>query len=225
MNLQQFKTALNNMANQIGLDIKAINDWKSTLINDASIALDKVWSSKKVSDEFDKKVDKVAGKGLSDENYTTAEKTKLAGLESSKFKGLYPNLAALKVDYPEGAGESWSNGEGGWYADVDAGTGSDTIRYVWDKSDDKWVSGGSGSPLTPAQIKSMYESNPDTNAFTDSDKNKLDNIEAGAQVNTITGVKGSAEATYRIGDVSIGMVDIDAGTTDPMVTYTTARDS
>lgn len=37
--------------------------------------------------------------------------------------------------------------------------------------------------LDAATIKVLYESNPDTNAFTDSEKTKLGNIEAGAEVN------------------------------------------
>ena len=40
------------------------------------------------------------------------------------------------------------------------------------------------------------------------DKAKLDGIESGAQVNTITGVKGAAEATYRTGEVSIAVADL-----------------
>ena len=39
--------------------------------------------SKAVGDELDAKVDKVAGKDLSTNDYTTAEKTKLAGLPST----------------------------------------------------------------------------------------------------------------------------------------------
>src|SRR5690606_10863344 len=41
------------------------------------------------------KVDKVEGKGLSPEEFTTAEKDKLAGLESPKFKGQFLSLADL----------------------------------------------------------------------------------------------------------------------------------
>lgn len=40
---------------------------------------------------------------------------------------------------------------------------------------------------------------------------KLNGIEAGAQVNTITGVKGSAESTYRTGNVSISKENIGLG--------------
>ena len=124
------------------------------------------------------KVDVDGTKVLSDENYTSDEKAKLAGLESSRFKGLYASLAALEAAHPTaGAGD---------YADVDAGVGSDTLRYVWDVDDAQWIGSGSGTPLTAAQIKTLYESNADTNAFTDSEKSKLDGVAAGATANANT---------------------------------------
>lgn len=95
--------------------------------------------------------------------------------DKSKFKGVFPDLTALKTDLPEGTGHTWHNNEGGWYADVDLGVGSDTQRYIWDKSDLIWVASGSGTPLTAEQIKNLYESNPDTNAYTDNDKSKVFN--------------------------------------------------
>lgn len=42
-----------------------------------------------------------------------------------------------------------------------------------------------------------------TNDYTTEEKSKLAGIAAGAQVNTITGVKGNSETTYRTGDVNI----------------------
>ena len=42
------------------------------------------------------------------------------------------------------------------------------------------------------------------------DKTKLDGIEAGAQVNSVTGVKGNAESSYRTGDVNITPANIGA---------------
>ncbi len=42
------------------------------------------------------------------------------------------------------------------------------------------------------------------------DKAKLDGIESGAQVNSITGVKGNAEASYRTGDVNLTPANIGA---------------
>lgn len=125
------------------------------------------------------KVDKVAGMGLSHNDYTDAEKNKLAGLESSHYKGTYVNIEALQTAYPTA-----SQGD---YADVDAGAGADVERYIWDDTDDIWVlQQGAANAETAASIKTKYESNPDTNAFTDADKSKLDGIEPGAQVNDVT---------------------------------------
>jgi hypothetical protein len=45
-------------------------------------------------------------------------------------------------------------------------------------------------------------------------KAKLDSIEAGAQVNTVTGVKGSDELNFRTGDISISKSDIGLGSVD-----------
>ena len=53
-----------------------------------------------------------------------------------------------------------------------------------------------------------------TNDFTDAAQTKLSGIETGAQVNTITGVKGSAEQDYRIGNVSISKADIGLANVD-----------
>jgi hypothetical protein len=42
--------------------------------------------------------------------------------------------------------------------------------YIWDVTDDEWVLGGSPAGETPASVKEKYESNADTNAYTDDDK-------------------------------------------------------
>ena len=218
MTLEQLKTSIISFATEVGNDIKSLRASVLDVINDAQTALDATWSSTKISDELNDKVDKVTGKQLSDENYTTAEKTKLAGLEGSKFKGEFVSLTALETAYP--------TADVGDYANVDAGTGNDVQRYAWDSSDDSWtLQQGASTALTASEVKTLYESNPDTNGFTDNLLSKLNGIEAGAQVNTITGVKGSAEATYRTGQVSISLANLDAGTDDPLTTYTTARDS
>ena len=124
------------------------------------------------------KVDKDGAKVLSDENYTSAEKSKLAGLESSRFKGLYASLGALQAAHPTASA--------GDYADVDAGVGSDTIRHVWDVSDAQWQPAGSGAPITAADVKTLYESNPDTNAYTDAEKTKRSTVVSNATANPDT---------------------------------------
>lgn len=53
----------------------------------------------------------------------------------------------------------------------------------------------------------LHEGNTDIH-FTAAERTKLENIEAGAQVNTITGVKGNSESTYRTGNVNITKANI-----------------
>ena len=43
-----------------------------------------------------------------------------------------------------------------------------------------------------------------------SDKSKLNGIASGAQVNTVTGVKGSLESTYRTGNISLSYANVGA---------------
>lgn len=106
--------------------------------------------------------------------FTDAEKAKLAGLDAPAYKGTYLTLAALQSAHPVA--------DPGSYAFVDAGIGSDALQYIWDDDDSEWIAGGSGggSSETAASIKTKYESNADTNAFTDAEKSKLAAIEAGA---------------------------------------------
>ena len=70
-----------------------------------------------------------------------------------------------------------------------------------------------------------------TNDFTTELKNKLNGIEAGAQINTVTGIKGNAESTYRQGNVNLTPTNIgavassngDASNTKVAFTQSTSR--
>ena len=53
-----------------------------------------------------------------------------------------------------------------------------------------------------------------TNDYTNDEKTKLAGIEAGAQVNTVTGVKGDSESTYRVGNINITKANIGLGNVD-----------
>ena len=53
------------------------------------------------------------------------------------------------------------------------------------------IESGATADQTAAEIKTAYESNADTNAFTDADHSKLDNIEAGADVTDAANVTAS----------------------------------
>jgi len=86
---------------------------------------------------LDSKVDKIPGKGLSTEDFTTSEKNKLAGLQPAHYRGTFITLAALQAGVVTPTA--------GDYGDVDAGVGSDVQRYIWDATDTKWVlQGASG---------------------------------------------------------------------------------
>ena len=138
------------------------------------------------------KVDKVDGKGLSDTNFTQAEKNKLSSLEGSKFVGLFVSESALPA-----------TGSVGDYANVDGGVGSDVYRVIWDSSDNKWVRvKGVSVELTGAQIKQQYESNPDTNAFTDVDKTKLTGIATGATKNRADTLNADKTHTHTMAQVA-----------------------
>lgn len=111
------------------------------------------------------KVDVVAGKTLTDANFTAAEKAKLAGLEDAHFKGVHVGLSGLQDAHP--------TGQAGDYAVVDDGV--DLTWYQWDGA--AWAARvGESTEVTPAQVKSYYESNPDTNAFTDAYKAYIDGV-------------------------------------------------
>lgn len=50
--------------------------------------------------------------------------------------------------------------------------------------------------------------------FTSTERTKLSGIAAGAQVNTVTGVKGGSESTYRTGNINITKANIGLGNVD-----------
>lgn len=160
------------------------------------------------------KVDKVPGKQLTDENFTLGEKDKLAGLESSKFKGQFVSLAALSAAFP--------SGEIGWYANVDPGTGTAVQRALWDSNDNEWVlSGSGGGQMTPAQIREGYLANPDTNNFSDADKAKLASTEVftTGEKSKLATVQADAAPNYPAMDQATA----EAGTSTSLLSVTALR--
>ena len=76
---------------------QAIASASGAVIDDTTTALDKVWSSNKVSTELANKVTVVSGKGLSENDYTDADKTIVDGVTSA---------LSTKVDKVNGKGLS-----------------------------------------------------------------------------------------------------------------------
>ena len=112
----------------------------------------------------------------STEIFTADEKSKLNLIESPSFKGYFESLEALTLKFPVG--------EVGDAADIDDGLDGFN-RYIWSSSEETWVKVlGESTLLTPTQIKTSYESLPDTNAFKDADLTKLNSIATGATKNS-----------------------------------------
>lgn len=81
------------------------------------------------------------------------------------------------------------------------------------------IESGATADQTPAEIKIAYESNADTNAFTDADESKLDGIESGAQVNTVDSVNGyTGVVVLAKSDVGLGSVDNTSDSDKPVST-------
>src|SRR5690606_24198301 len=126
--------------------------------------------------QLDGKVDKVEGKALSTNDLTDPLYDKLVGLEGTHWRGTFVSLAALEAGV--------TDPQAGDYADVDV-VGEDVQRYIWDATDSVWVAqSGEVAPITASQVKLLYESNPDTNAFTDADEAKLDSVKEWATAET-----------------------------------------
>jgi hypothetical protein len=116
---------------------------------------------------------------------TDAEKIKLASLEASKYRGTFASFAALPLI---------GNSDGS-YANYDAGAGAAVKLAVWDISDNVWRDvQGASTAETSASIKTKYEANPDTNAFTDAYKAKLDGISDAANITAFTAALDAALA-------------------------------
>jgi len=129
---------------------------------------------------LDLKVDKITGKGLSTEDYTASEKNKLASIDATHY--LPPLQTTVQLSALPQAGIS---DKARVYVETDL---SDYFYDTTASSGDiapNDQTGGIGfwrkvavGGETAASIKTKYESNANTNAFTDVLKAKLDSITA-----------------------------------------------
>lgn len=108
-----------------------------------------------------------------DNNFSNDLYNKLTTLESSKYLGTFPTLSSLITKYPEET--VWSNFIGSQEGCNAFVIVSNTL-HLFSYNNDDWVDLGETNADTAAIIKTKYESNADTNAFTDSLKQKLVNL-------------------------------------------------
>ena len=125
------------------------------------------------------KVDKVEGKGLSTEDFTTAEKTKLSGVEANANNYVHPTTAGNK-HIPSGgsAGKilGWAaDGQAQWVDDQTGTVDSELSNTSTNPVQNKVVYSALGGKVDKVNGKGLS-----ANDFTDTLKNKLDGIEANA---------------------------------------------
>lgn len=116
-----------------------------------------------------------------EESYTTVEKSKLAGIEGGAQVNVATDLsytAASRLIIS-------STGTDATLPEVVA-SGNSGLMTGADKNKLDGIETGATADQTSGEIKTLYEANLDTNAFTDAEKTKLSGIAAGAQVNVPT---------------------------------------
>lgn len=150
---------------------------------------------------LDAKVDKVTGKGLSTNDFTDALLSKLNGIESG-----------AQVNTVTGVkGNSESTYRTGNINITKANIGLGNVDNTSDAN--KPISTATQTALDN-KVDKVTGKGLSANDFTDTLLSKLNGIESGAQVNTVTGVKGSAETSYRTGNINITKANIGLGNVD-----------
>jgi len=130
----------------------------------------------------------------------------VAGIEVLRYKGTYASFEELINAHPIA--------EPGDYAAVVEP--DRVLLYIW--VEDSWTL-PINKLMSPEEVKTLYEENANTNAFTDDNLYKLDSIEAGAQVNTVTSVAGKVgSVTLNKTDVGLNNVDNTADLNKPIST-------
>ena len=150
-----------------------------------------------LTDLDSRKVDKESGKGLSTNDYTTAEKQKLAGIEAGAQKNTVTSVAGKTGDVSIGK-EDVGLGKVDNTADADKHVAHAATADDADKLDGKHaadfitkseheeyesVIASSINDLDSRKVDKVEGKGLSTNDYTDEEKQKLAGIESGAQVN------------------------------------------
>ena len=116
--------------------------------------------------------------------------------ESSRFLGTFLTSDDIPLD----------KAVAGSYADVDAGPGETVSRWIYDVDSGAFVQAtGKVAGESSISVKEKYESNPNTNAFTDSLRSKLESLptEGAKGEKGADGLQG--QSTYELA-VSLGYI-------------------
>ena len=131
-------------------------------------------------------------------------------------KALSANITLSASDV--GASPSSHDHDYRYYTETEIDTKLANKSDTTHNHDGKYDSKGSAAAVqtnlnTVSDTLSSHTSNTDIH-FTAAERTKLSGIAAGAQANTITGVKGNSETSYRTGNVNITKANIGLGNVD-----------
>jgi hypothetical protein len=103
-----------------------------SVVKDSTVLISALATAASLTAGLALKQNVVAGKGLSQEDFTTALKAKLDALGTATYRGAYTNLANLQAAVPAG--------NAGDYAHVQV-LGTDLKVYHWDSTNSVWQQG------------------------------------------------------------------------------------
>jgi len=113
-----------------------------------------------------------------------AQLASISNIPDDHFKGTFTSLAAIPT----------AGAVSGDYALLAVTDGDDT-QAIWDDDAGAWIdTGAAATGETAGSIKTKYESNPNTNAFTDAEKTKLAGITDAADISDFTAALDAALA-------------------------------
>ena len=221
-NLQYF---LNQIKNKLDLKVDKVSG-KTLSTNDLTNSL------KTSYDDAVSKKHTHANKTILDNttaSFTTEEKTKLSGIAAgaqanvqSDWNETTTSAAAFiknKPTIPRATSQLKNDSDYTTSEFVTNALKSKVdIKEGWDLSENN-LTAALITKINNADAKAHTHSNYATlenieEAYTTAEKNKLKNIAAGAQVNSITGVKGDSETEYRTGNVNITKANVGLGSVD-----------
>ena len=204
------KTKLSNI--EPGAEVNVQSDWNETNTSSDAYIKNKplVYTKAEMNTELAKKVDKETGKGLSSNDYTDEEKEKLADIEDNaeENENSFTSITIAGTKIPAisktdtltlAAGTNVSlqfnvaNRTVAISASGGGGGGGSSVQSDWNETDtaaDDYIK-NKPSIYTQTQIDTKLAAKVDTetgkglssNDYTDDDKDKLDDIEDGAQAN------------------------------------------
>ncbi len=154
------------------------------------------------------KVDKVAGKGLSTNDFTDALKSKLDAVESGSQANVIETLSVNgQALSPDGKNIDISVPVGSSTAPLMDGTASAGTSSQWAKGDHV-------HPSDTSKVDKIEGKELSSNDFTDALLSKLNGVEAGAEVNVIETVKVNSSA-LTVSDRAVNIEVPSAGTVQP----------